>query len=119
MGRDFPRTTAEERGTIFHGATRVHLPKTSEICELGGIGDHAVGGEVESRDVRTRWRSKDPRHVENVGSVGNMSQGREGVGDDEARRDQRELRELHGEGGFTHDEEDRKRYMCWREPREG
>ena len=59
--------------------------------------------------------------MENVGSVGNVSEGREGADDDEAGRDRRELPELQGEGGViaanksSKYEEDRKRSMFrWR-----
>ena len=49
---------------------------------------------------------KDARPLVIVGSVGNMSEERQGVDDDEARRDWRKLRELQSEGGVIHDQQD-------------
>ena len=42
----------------------MHVPETSERHESGETGDHAVGGEVQSHDVRTRWRRTEPRLVD-------------------------------------------------------
>ena len=50
---------------------------------------------------------KDASLVNNVGSVGYVSEGHEGAADDETRRDRRELREPEGEGGGQHDQQDR------------
>ena len=83
-------------GTNIKGATRILVPETSKRRASGEMCDHAVGGEVESHYVRTRWRRKDPTLVENFGSVGKMFEGPEGADDDEAGRDRRQLREPQG-----------------------
>ena len=59
----------EKRDTI----AEVEACSKFHRCVSGKIDDHKVRGIVEALDVRTREGDKDPRLVEHVGLVGNMS----------------------------------------------
>ena len=97
----------------------MHVPETSKRRESGVIGDHAVGERWKAMMSELWRRHEDSRLVENVGSVGKLSEGREGADDDEAGRDRRELRECEGENGVIYDQqnktEDRKEMSRWRQ----
>ena len=62
-------------------------PKPAKDVGQVRLGDHAVGGEVESDDVRAWRRREDSRFVEDVGVVGNLSKRCEGTNVDEIGRD--------------------------------
>ena len=61
------RTTTEERWDEVRNAKRVHV---AETCWSNAIGNHTMGGEVESDDLCVWRRCEDPGPLENVGVVG-------------------------------------------------
>ena len=80
---------------------------TKPAKEVGHVeaGDHAVGGDMECDDFRSKERREDSWLVEDISTGGGSSRGREGAHGDEARRDRRERREPQGKAGVVHDEQ--------------
>ena len=96
-------------GTRFRVQRECMYPKPA--TDLGQVTFAIMQWEEKWKchDVRTRRGREDSRLVEDVGSLGNMSQGREGPDGDETGSDRRKLCEPQGEGGVVHDQQYRGR----------
>ena len=60
MGKTACKLHQKNVGANVQGTTRVHVPEDSDFCRPSAFGDHAVGREVESDDVRARRDAKIP-----------------------------------------------------------